>query len=101
MFNVHNKVVWKYPFRLADKFMLQVPVEGEVLSLQVDQKTNLPCIWFLVNPAHKTEVRNFEIYDTGEYMSCDINTHRIYIGTFQLDGGDLIAHVFERVNPKK
>ena len=59
-----------------------MPKDAEILTIQTQNET--PCIWALVNPEH-------DIY-------YDMGINRKYINTFQLGGGSLVFHLFERVN---
>lgn len=44
------------------------------------------------------EKRIFEIFGTGHTIYCDMGVDRRYIGTFQIENGQFIGHVFERIN---
>jgi len=43
------KTIWKFETlvkgEFRDKFTLIMPKEAEILCLQIDEKTNTPCIW--------------------------------------------------------
>lgn len=87
------KTIYKYPIGVSDHEILLLPIGFKILCVQIDQKTNLPTIWALVdkNEKNKQEVA-FWIYGTGhDILSLD---HKEYIGTYQLYQGSLVFHVF-------
>lgn len=77
--------IWKFP--LAEE--IEMPKKAKVLTVQVQR--DIPCIWAVVDPSADREVRRFVIVGTGHSM----NRKGPYIGTFQLEGGALVFHVFE------
>lgn len=92
-----NKTIWKFeldPYRTE----IRMPIGSEILTIQT--QNGKPCIWALVYPAEKGELRQFEIYGTGDIITCQNSEGKTlrYIDTFQLDNGKLVFHVFER-NP--
>ena len=90
------KTIWKFPLE-PDGFM-PMPQGAEVLCVQVQNET--PCLWALVDPnAAEKETRVFRIYGTGHQIHEQASLDN-YIGTFQLQGGLLIFHVFETTNQR-
>jgi hypothetical protein len=83
------KRIWKYAFDATDSFELTMPKGALVLSVQVQRDT--PCLWALVDYTTETEVRRFRIAGTGHPIDFDGK----FIGTFQLDHGSLVFHLFE------
>ena len=70
---------------------LELPVAAQVLTVQV--QNGCPYIWALVDETlTTTETRYFPIYGTGHRMR---SGPRTYVGTFQLESGALVFHVFE------
>jgi hypothetical protein len=90
-----KKQIWKFAIN-ANRFAVEMPKNAEILTVQVQNET--PCIWALVNPESPKELRHFEFYGTGHDIHCDMGIERKYINTFQLDGGALVFHLFERVD---
>jgi hypothetical protein len=91
------KEIWKYKLdpRVST---IPMPEGAEILSVQVQRET--PCVWAEVDPTHPLYVRTFEIYGTGHPIN-DMSGHeRKFIGTFQLNQGDLVFHVFETIKSK-
>jgi hypothetical protein len=90
-----EKQIWKFAINL-NKIIVEMPKDAEILTIQTQNET--PCIWALVNPENAKELRHFEVYGTGHDILYDMGVERKYINTFQLDGGLLVFHLFERVN---
>ncbi len=84
--------VFKYPLAAMSRQIVQMPKDAAILDLQV--QGSVPTIWALVNPMSSFESRIFTIYGTGRDMP--VNPGK-YIGTFQLDDGVLVFHLFEEV----
>ena len=82
------KTIWKYP--LEPGAVVQMPAGAEVLCVQ--EQGGRACLWALVAPCARVESRTFAIYGTGHPLSDRLGD---YVGTFQLDGGGLVFHVFE------
>lgn len=91
-----KKTIWKFEIETADLNTVNMPKGAEILTVQ-NQMGN-PCIWALVDPAQETELRAFEVFGTGHEVYCDMGIDRKYIGTYQLHGGALVFHVFERLD---
>lgn len=87
-----NEVIWKYELKTGYN-RIEMHVNSEVLNVDIDQKTDLPCLWVKVDTDKPTVERIFHIYGTGHKIGIGVK----YIGTFQLPGGDFIGHVFEEV----
>lgn len=85
------KSVYKYPVSSDDYFQLDMPYGAEILSVQVQQGN--PYIWALVDKKEDLMVtRKFRLARTGHPIS---ETNLSFIGTFQLDDGYLVFHLFE------
>lgn len=87
------KVVYKYELSLHDVVALTLPVEAEILCVQTQRE--VPCLWARVDldAQDGTIVRHFRVAGTGHPLR---DANEKYIGTFQLQGGAFIGHVFER-----
>ena len=88
------KAIYKYPFNLQGIINIEMPKDAQILSIQVQHE--IPCIWALVNPKAKKEIRKFVLHGTGS--SIKILPEMKHIGTFQLEGGNFIGHLFEYKN---
>lgn len=87
-----EKEIWKYEIS-ADQTIIEMPKDAEILSVQVQHE--VPRIWALVDPENPIEERVIEIFGTGHKIPCE-GISRKFIGTFQLYGGSLVFHLFER-----
>ena len=87
-----EKTVWKYPLETTGDLRIEMPVGAEILTVQ--NQMEVPCIWALVNPEAKTEMRYFRIYGAGHPVINKVVKGN-YIGNYQLQSGCLIFHVFE------
>jgi hypothetical protein len=88
------KTVFKYPLPMRGN-PIQMPKGARVLSLQVQYGD--PQLWALVDPEAPEEPRQFRIFGTGHPMTITGGHTLEFIDTFQLDGGQLVFHVFEEV----
>lgn len=89
-----KKEVWK--FQLTEpKESIEMPVEAQILTVQT--QGGIPCLWALGDPSAPKELRCFEVYGTGHPIHYDMAIERNYIGTFQINGGSLVFHVFEQL----
>lgn len=88
-----NKKVFKYPLRIDDKIILSLPKGAEILTVQTQFEH--PCLWALVDPYATVETRVFRLAGTGHPIAFDIGSVYKYINSFQLQGGNLIFHLFE------
>ena len=90
-----NKTIYKYEIHPSN-LVLELPEGAEILTVQSQHEEAF--IWALVNPYNKKAFRYFELFGTGHPVPCDMGINRRYIGTFQLSGGALVFHLFERIN---
>ena len=67
-----------------------LPEGAEILGVQVQH--DQPCLWAKVDTSKPKRHRRIAIYGTGHEMT-GLDSH--YIGTFQLQDGALVFHVFE------
>jgi hypothetical protein len=83
--------IYKYELKALDNQSIMLPEGAKILSVQTQYET--PCIWVELNTELPSTVsHDFEIYGTGHTMpDCD----RTYIGSFQLQGGALVFHLYE------
>lgn len=86
------KSIWKFPLKAEGKQSIVIP-EGAVL-LDVQTQHQIPCLWALVDPEAEQETRLVITHGTGHPVGEDTGA---YIGTYQINGGSLVFHVFEHV----
>jgi hypothetical protein len=91
----NRKTVWKFPLQICDEPVLELPVGAEVLSVQHQPNTGRAGVqlWALCDPEAPKEKRRFFLLGTG-HEDGDRCLGR-FIGTFQIDGGDFVGHLFE------
>jgi hypothetical protein len=87
--------VYKYPVRVADVFSVEIPRGAQLLDVQVQHGE--PQLWALVNPDAAHERRWFRLAGTGHDIREAVKGH---VGSFQLQAGSLVFHVFEIVEPE-
>lgn len=88
-------VIWKFELQPdgGDNTVvtLFMPAGAQVLTVQMQGVT--PKIWALVDPAAPKEVREFQVVPTG--LLFEARACLKYLGTFQLNDGTFVFHVFE------
>lgn len=82
--------IWKWPLVLADRQVIEVPAGARLLAVQVQRGS--PQVWALCDPEKPKEPRGLAMYGTGHPVPADPGR---YLGTFQIDGGQFVFHVFE------
>lgn len=94
------------PKRTTTVYKYQLPSFSDVVDismpsgaavLYVDVQHGVPCLWARVDPDALAVRRRFRIAGTGHPLGKNVSKH---VGTFQLQGGSLIFHVFEVVGPE-
>jgi len=86
------KTIWKFPLAIMDAQRIAMPEGAEILSVQVQHRE--PCLWAKVNPDAPPEMRYVRTYGTGHPI--DESEAVSFIGTYQLNGGNLVFHVFAK-----
>lgn len=88
------KKIFKYPLEVEDKQVVMMPVDAQILCIQVQHGT--PCIWALVDPAlAASQERTLLTFGTGHELPTGLELS--YIGTYLVHGGNLVFHVFEQL----
>lgn len=83
--------IWKYPVAVTDVFVLKMPAGSTVLSVDVQgREVNL---WAEVDQGQPLAERRFRVSGIGHALPAD--EPRRFIGTFLLQGGTLVFHLFE------
>jgi hypothetical protein len=72
---------------------LMLPPDAKVLTVQMQRDT--PQMWILLDTDAACIVRRFVTVGTGHDMSAFISEKAAYVGTFQMNEGALVLHVFE------
>lgn len=87
-----SKVIFKYPLKVTDRQSINIPEGSKIISCQFQFGTL--CLWAIVDPEMKPEVRHIEIYGTGNPTELLMDNYK-FIATVQAYRGELIYHVFE------
>lgn len=78
--------------KTAPYFSIDLPQDAKILTVQ--SQNNKPQIWALVDSENPKETRNFSVVATGGRINKEKEKLN-YIGTFQMDEGNFVGHVFE------
>lgn len=88
------KTIWK--FEVPDKHSFTVDVPKGAVFLSVQTQHGEPMMWWLVDPTAAKEKRVFDVVGTGWDFD---PTGLTFLGTYQVDGGTFVFHLFERNAP--
>lgn len=91
-----ESVIYKYAVPANGVFEIALPPGAHILHVET-QHTSLPFIWVKHSAQkEKLELRKFRTVMTGEiFEDATEYSYWNYIGTFLLDGGHYVGHVFE------
>ena len=85
------KAIWKFPLEFAPVQTVEMPQGASLLCVQM--QGGIPCLWALVYPEATREARRLRMVGTGHaYHDSDLFCE--YVGTFQMQDGGLVFHVF-------
>jgi hypothetical protein len=83
--------IWKFPLGIKDDIEILIPESAKLLHLE--KQKGMICLWALVNPKNKTELRTFKFFGTGHSI---YNVEKLeYVGTIMLFEGSQVYHLFE------
>lgn len=85
------KKIYKFEIPVMDVFTVNMPAGAKILTVQT--QFNKPVIWALVDTEESYYGKAFQLFGTGQTIE-DAEGRR-YIGTFQLDAGNFVGHLFE------
>ena len=89
-----GKTIWKFELETTDRQEIEIPINAEILTIQT--QNGIPCLWALVNPENEKENKMLEIFGTGHPINYGMGVNRIYLGSYEINNGTLVFHVFER-----
>ena len=84
------KTIWKFKLKTYLEQDIEMPTGAIILCLQTQHE--IPCIWALVDPDAPKMSRRFITHGTGHPMT---ETTTCYLGSYQLQMGAFVFHVFE------
>jgi len=87
------KTIYKYEIPIQDHFTLELPRNAEILVVQT--QFSKPQLWALVDLEAPIKKREFRVSGTGHDLTEDYHKIKEYIGTFQIENGGLVFHLFE------
>ena len=82
------RVIWKFTVE-PGRFSVEMPSGSTFLSVQ--SQRGRPQMWFLCDPHAPLRDRWFRAQPTG----VEFDVEGKYLGTFQMDDGDLVFHLFD------
>lgn len=82
--------IWKYTLEITDKQSICMPEVSIMLDVRLQNGS--PCLWVRVDPSSPYVFKEFITHVTGQDVPHETGNH---IGTYQLNGGSLVFHVFE------
>jgi hypothetical protein len=85
--------IYKYTLQTTGLQEIEVPVNSRILCVQVQY--NQPNIWILVD-LNEIEKETLNIIIKGTGFEIDSGTNLHYIGTYQLESGNFVGHVFQQ-----
>ncbi len=91
------KVIYKYILTTTDTQTVAMPKNAQILTVQTQNEK--PCLWAILDmDEQREETKDIEIFGTGHPIEDSMTILRNYIGTYQLNNGQLVFHVFERLD---
>ena len=97
--------VYRYKIEIGHNgpVVIDMPLGAQIIH--VETQHGVPCLWAVVDPDALPVEREFEVYGTGHRMreatytteaGNQGRTALIHRGTFMLEDGGLVFHLFER-----
>lgn len=88
-------IIYKYDVTPGE-FTLELPWKAQILCVQV--QNNTPRLWVqFASGSTPCIERYFRCVPTGVEFNDNPNCYCDYIGTFQIDSGALVFHLFEEI----
>lgn len=98
------KTILKYPLVIDIKNIQTIVMPEKAKILKVDlleTSYENAVLWAYVDTENEREIRQFEVFNTGQEMPHLSYMIRVYVGTFILINGKTSLHVFELKNSFK
>lgn len=91
--------IYKYPIKMTELFWLDLPAGSKVIH--VDVQRDEPMMWIKVDTVQPLRETIFGVFGTGRQMDAvdedgNLNpvAHAPHIGSFMLQNGNLVFHLF-------
>ena len=97
------RTIHKYPVKLNStpghpRIEIEMPAGARVLTVQTqyagDLEREMPYVWATVDTERPMKKRGFYLLGTGHLLP-PASTPTRYVGSFQLEGGRFVFHLFE------
>ena len=88
------RTIWKYQVPFTEQFSLDLPRGAEVLTMQLQRE--VPTIWVELDSDAPLISRTFALVGTGHPIPED--DVLMYVGTFQVQGGMFVYHLYEKLD---
>ena len=89
-----KRVIWKFNLKVTDVQDIEIPHGSILLSVQNQNET--PCLWALIYDTEaEKEVIRLRTIGTGNPISDDDFNPKDFLGTYQLNNGSFVGHVFQ------
>jgi hypothetical protein len=85
------RTIHKYQLQVVDNQSVIMPRGARIMTVQVQR--GIPSLWAEVDDQAEVEQRTILTYGTGHPLWSELAT---YLGTYQIQNGDLAFHVFEK-----
>lgn len=85
--------ILKYPLKLQRVQKVEMPKGARIIY--VAAQFEIPCLWAIVDISEPPEERMIGMVVTGAHFASDELKVEQYLGSFQLQGGKFVEHVFE------
>ena len=85
--------IYKWAIPIEDHFTLELHKNAKILTIQTQRGT--PQLWAMVDSETEKETRHFRLSGTGHPLGNDYLRIINYVGTFQIENGALVFHLFE------
>lgn len=90
-----SKSVWKFPLKVADEQIIEVPSGAE--PLKAEMQNGELCLWMLVDTDVSFCRKKVHIHGTGHKVDDTIDRSD-YVDSFMMHDGALVFHVFVTEN---
>ena len=87
------KTIWKYELK---ELINEIRMPRGAIVLCAREQHNKICIWVEIDDSVTYAKRTFVLAGTGHQKP---DGELTYLGTAMLDGGDIVMHVYEAINP--
>lgn len=87
-------VIYKYILVVTDTQTIEMHHGASILK--VDAQNNIPVLWAIVETRNAKEQVTIRTIGTGHEIDPEEERHLFYKGTYQIDNGSFIGHIFER-----